>query len=803
MSDRRTFVGGSFAMLGLGLGGDLGAVLDALAAPARGAGAPDLPPPARPFPLGRVTLGDGPFRQAQARALRGLVAHYEPDRLLAGFRREAGLAPRAPRYDGWEARGIAGHSLGHYLSARALAWIVTGEPAHRDAVRYVVGELAAVQAAHGDGYLGAFPDGRRVFEQEIARGDVRSQGFDLNGLWVPLYTHHKVLAGLRDAHRLAGDRRALDVARRFADWLHGILMPLDDATMVRVMACEYGGLPEVLADLHVDTRDARYLALARRFGRDPVRAPLAEGRDALRGLHANTQIPKMIGAARLHAITGDPTERRVAEVFWDRVAHHHSYVTGSNSLGEHFGPPDQLAARLGSATAETCNVYNMLKLSAERFAWAPSADVAAYMERAMLNHSLASQHPETGHTLYFLSLAMGGHKRFDDPHAFTCCVGSGMEHHLLYGGFLYFHDDDGLYVNQFAASELRWPERGVTLRQETRFPDEQATELAWTVRRPTTLELRVRAPRWVDGDVRVLVNGAPVDVRPLPSGYLAVRRTWRTGDRVRVEFPFALRLERMPDDANRVAVLHGPLVLAGDLGPVPPASADPVDVPVAGDVPVLIARDRPATDWLAPVADAPSTFRTVGVGAPRDVTLRPFFRVADQRYSVYWDLFTAEGWRERRAAYAAERAAAAALAARTVDAMQPGAMQPERDHDFQGERSEAGEVNDRKFRHAYPGGWFSFALAVAPDAPMELVATYWGDEQTERVFDVLVDGTRVGTQRLLHDVGARFFTVTYPIPEALTRGRSRVTVRLQAHPGRMAGGLFGLRTARRPADGSR
>lgn len=746
---------------------------------------------ARSFPLEQVTLLDGPFKQAKDRAVASLVRFYEPDRLLAGFRREAGLAPKAAPYGGWEARGIAGHSLGHYLSALSLAWAVTGDARFRTTAHYVVGELAAVQAAHGDGYLGAFPDGKRVFEAEIARGDIRSQGFDLNGLWVPLYTHHKVLAGLRDAYRLTGSREALAAERRFADWLYGILMPLTDEQMRRVMACEYGGLPEVLVDLHEDTRDARYLALAQRFASDPVAGPLAGSRDSLRGLHANTQIPKMLGMARLHEATGRWRERKVAEFFWDRVANHHSYATGSNSLAEHFGPPDQLSGRLGPVTAETCNVYNMLKLSARLFEWSPFSRQADYMERAMLNHSLASQEPSTGHVLYFLSLAMGGRKTFDDPHAFTCCVGSGMEHHLLYGRYLYFHDADGIWVNQFAASEVRWPERGATLRQETRFPDEEATRLTWTVARPVELELRVRVPQWAERGVHVTVNGEAARVRHLPSGYVALRRTWRSGDVVRVELPFTLRLEAMPDDPNRVAVFHGPLVLAGELGPLDDPRAQDADY-----VPVLITGGRPAASWLSPVAGAAGSFRTSGVGEPRDVTLKPFFRVHDRRYSVYWDLFTAEEWKARKAEYEAERRAMERLARRTVDAMQPGEMQPERDHEFRGERSEAGEVYARKFRHAFPGGWFSYELAVLPDAPMELVATYWGDENNERVFDVLVDGERIATQKLLHDRGPQFFQVAYRIPPELTRGKRRVTVRFQTHPDRMAGGLFGLRMAR-------
>jgi hypothetical protein len=444
----------------------------------------------------------------------------------------------------------------------------------------------------------------------------------------------------------------------------------------------------------------------------------------------------------------------------------------------------------------------MLKLSARLFEWAPWSGQADYMERAMLNHSLAAQHPQTGHVLYFLSLAMGGRKTYDDPHAFTCCVGSGMEHHLLYGRYLYFHDADGLYVNQFAASEVRWPEQGVALRQETRFPDQQATRLVWTVARPTALELRVRVPRWAERGVTVTVNGASVPVRQLPTGYVAVHRTWRTGDRVDVAFPFTLRLEATPDDPTRVAVFHGPLALAGDLGALVEGSPDAARAETPDEVPVLLTGDRPAAAWLTPVAGEPNAFRTTGVGEPRDVVLRPFFRTHDRRYTVYWDVFTRERWAARRAEYAAARAAAERLMRRTVALMQPGAMQDERDHEFRGERSEAGEVYGRKFRHAFAGGWFAYELPVDPDRPVELLATYWGDESSERVFDVLVDGERVATQRLLHDRGPRFFDVAYAIPERLTRGKRRVTVRFQTHPERMAGGLFGLRVARRPTEES-
>ena len=759
-----------------------------LTATALGAGVQDVVPlQARPFELKDVRLLEGPFKHAQDLQQQWLL-ELEPDRLLAWFRKEAGLEPKAPVYGGWESRGVAGHCLGHYLTGCALMVQSTGDDRFRRRVDYIVDELAACQEANGNGYVAAIPEGKRVFA-EVARGEIRSAGFDLNGSWVPFYTLHKLFAGLIDAYRLCGNEQALAVNKKLADWLDKTLSGLDHDQMQRILACEHGGMNEVLADLYADTGDERYLKLSRRFHHEFVLDPLTQQVDRLNGLHANTQIPKLVGLARRYELTGDENDRKAATFFWDRVVNHHSYCTGGHCINEHFGPPDTLNDRLGVNTTETCNVYNMLKLTRHLFMWEADAQVADFYERALYNHILSSHHPGDGRVIYNLTLEMGGYKRYQTKFdSFTCCVGTGMENHAKYGANIYFHTDEKLYVNLFTASELNWQAQGLKLRQETRFPDEPSTTLTIACKEPVELALCIRHPYWIKEGFGITVNGRPVSAASTPSSYAVVRRTWKDGDRIDVKLPMSLRLESMPDNPNRVAVLYGPIVLAGDLGLVDNPAATHPDF-----VPVLLTEGRPVDEWMEPVSEQPCVFRTQDVGRPHDVTMKPFFRTHERRYSIFWDLFTEAQWRARQAEYQAERERRRQMELATVDFFQPGEMQPERDHNLQGQRTEAGDAMGRKWRHAVDGGWFSFAMKVLPDEPMQLVCTFWGDDAGGRTFDILIDGKKLVTQMLEHNKPGTFYDETYPIPAALTQGKSRVTVRFQAHPGRTAGGLFGAR----------
>ena len=739
---------------------------------------------AAPFPLSSVRLLDGPFKDVMERDMAYLLL-LEPDRLLSWFRKEAGLESKGEVYGGWETQGVAGHSLGHYLSACSLAWASSGDERFSERVDYIVDELAACQAANGNGYVGAIPNGKEAFAA-LERGELDVKPFELNGIWVPWYTEHKVMAGLLDAHRYTGNRRALAVARGLADWAEAITKGLDDAQFQYMLACEHGGINESLAELYARTSDGRYLDLSRRFHHQAVLDPLSQGIDGLPGLHANTQIPKIIGVARRYELTGAIEDYAIATFFWDRVVQHHSYATGGHSEREHFGPPDELSERLGTDTTETCNTYNMLKLTKHLFCWEAACEKADFYERALYNHILGSQNPEDGMMCYFLPLKPGHFKTYSTPFdSFWCCTGTGMENHVRYGEAIYFHGDDSLYANLFIASELTWKETGVMVRQETDFPESGTTRLHFSCEKPVEMTLYLRSPGWAAGLPTARVNDEKCTYSAHPGGYIAIRRVWHDGDVVDYSIPMSLRLDPMPDNPDRAAILYGPIVLAAGLGAI--------DGPEP-QIPALVSESRDPDAWIEPVTGQPLAFRTQGVGRPHDVELTPFYAMHGQRYNVYWDFVSEEEWSQREAKRAAEEARREELNARTVDSVEIGDEASEEAHKLKGKGMASGPHLGKTWRHAHDG-WFSYEVKVLPDATVELLCTYWGSD-VNRAFDVLVDGTKVATQRLDNDKPGEFIDVAYPLPRKMTRGKTSINVTFKAHPGNTAGGVFGLRILR-------
>ncbi len=742
---------------------------------------------ALPFSLTDVKLLEGPFLHATELNVNTLLG-YKPDRLLAKFYIEAGMKPKAEHYMGWENEMLAGHSLGHYLSACSMMYQTTGDDRFLERINYIVEELGSLQEADGDGYIGAFTNGKKIFEEEVAKGNIRSQGFDLNGIWSPFYTHHKVLAGLRDAYQLCGNQKALEVEKRFSGWIEGIVTPLNDGQVQNMLRCEYGGISETFADLYADTNDEKYLTLAEIFYQKSFLDSLKAGKDVLPGKHANTNIPKLIALSRIYELAGDVSSRKASEFFWDRVVNHHSYVTGGNCNNEYFGPADKLRNRLGEGTTESCNVYNMLKLSEHLFTWEGSPEVADFYERALFNHILATQNPVNGHVVYNLSLDMGGFKEFQDPEWFTCCIGTGMENHSKYGRNIYYHSDNELYIFQYIASELAWKDKGLKIVQRTDYPGEQGSTLEFTCENPASLAVKVRYPSWAENGIEVLVNGKGKRVRQDPGSFVTIERKWKTGDILEVKLPFSLRLELMPDDSSRVAVMYGPLVLAGDLGPLTDsASKDPMYVPV------LMTENRDPSAWLMPVEGKLNTFMTVKTGRPRDVEMKPFYTIYDRRYSVYWDLFNESGWNAREAEYKAELERINKIKEATIDFIQPGEMQPERDHNFKGEKTTPGRFKERPNRESR-SGWFSFDMKINPGVPLALIVEYWGGFPGAKTFDILINDIVIATENISGKKDGQFINIQYEIPEGITRGRSGVTVKFLAHPGNMAGPVFGVRT---------
>jgi DUF1680 family protein len=753
------------------------------AAAARGA----LPARAQSLPLADVRLTSSPFRNAVDVNLRYLLS-LDADRLLHNFHTGAGLEPKAPVYGGWEANTIAGHTLGHYLSAMALLHAQTGEEEPRRRALYVVGELSAIQKVRG-GYVGALTrkrkdgkvvDGQEIFT-EIARGEIASSDFDLNGSWSPLYTVHKLFAGLLDVHRLCGNADALAVAIGLGGYFEKVFAALDDINLQKVLACEYGGLNESFAELHARTGEARWLALAERLHDTRVLDPLARREDRLANIHSNTQVPKLVGLARLHELNGKPEPAVAARFFWERVTGHHSYVIGGNSDREYFFEPDAISKHITEQTCEHCNSYNMLRLTRHLFAWRPDGALFDYFERTHFNHVLAQQHPATGMFAYMMPLMSGAAREFSKPtEDFWCCVGSGMESHAKHGESIYWEGDGTLLVNLYIPSRAHWRTRGAQLVLDTGYPFAgEATLRLERLAKTGRFAIALRVPAWAAG-AAVSVNGKPVEaVRE--SGYAIVTRRWKAGDSISINLPLALRIEATPDDPDTIAVLRGPLVLAADLG----AGASDL----TSFAPALVGRDVLA--GFSTIPDSPASYTVPeGVARPGALRFAPFFGLYERRTAVYFRRFTEESWKAEQAAFGAAQRKQRDLAARSVDVVHLGEMQPERDHKLASEISFPVSYRGLKGRDARSGGYFEFDLAVKPGVSLQ--ATYWGDERP-REFEIQLDGQTLTRQHLDHDHPGSFFDVVYPIPEALIRGKSSVRVRFVPLPRNTAGPVFGVR----------
>jgi len=742
-----------------------------------------------PFALNSVRLLDGPFKDAMQRDREYLLS-LEPDRLLHTFRLTAGLPTTAKPYGGWESPGgeLRGHSMGHYLSACALMVASTGDEKLQANITYIVAELAKCQAAlpgkgFHPGFLSAYP------ESFFDRVDACQR------VWAPYYTLHKIMAGLLDAHQQCGNQQALDVLVKMADWLKFRIDRLSVDQQQKALNEEHGGMVEVLANLYAITGHPDHLKLARAFEHHAIWDPLEQGEDRLDGKHANTQIPKIIGAAREYEVTGEERFRKIAGFFWDRVALHRSYVIGGHSDNEHFFPIDQFGKHLAVNTCETCNTYNMLKLTRHLFAWEPSGTFMDFYERALYNHILASQDPEKGMFVYFPALKPGHFKTYSTPdNSFWCCVGTGMENHAKYADTIYYHDARTLYVNLFIPSELTWKEQGLVVRQETKFPEGDTTQLTLKCAQPIALALKIRYPAWAQDGLTVAVNGKEEKVDGAPGSYVTVQRQWQDGDRMDVRIPMRLHLEELPGNPDTVAVLYGPIVLAGGLGtegmpnPYARGQTDYNSVP-SPEVPTFTGDAKSLLGNIQPVAGEPLTFQTKGIGRPRDVTLIPFYRMHHQRYSVYWKFFSEAALQARQAELAAAEAQRKAQEARLVDSVGVGEEQSERDHKLQGAATNSGEHAGRKWRDARD--WFSYELKVPSQQECVLACTFWGGDAGARTFDLLVDGQKIATQTLYKNKPGEFFDVEYKIPQELLTGKTKVTVKVQAHEGAIAGGIFG------------
>ncbi|HXX02472.1 MAG TPA: beta-L-arabinofuranosidase domain-containing protein [Candidatus Acidoferrales bacterium] len=587
-----------------------------------------VPWKARPFPMKQVKLGDGPCRVA-TEADRRYLHSLPPDRLLHTFRSNAGLPSSAQPLGGWEAPDceLRGHYAGgHYLSACALMYASTGDEDLKNNASLVVSELGRCQAALKSGYLSAFPI--EFFDRLRERERV----------WAPFYTIHKIMAGLLDMYVYCGDEQALDMVQKMAGWVAGYTGSLSYEHMQRVLGTEFGGMGEVLSNLYAVTGKEYYLHVAQRFDKKQFFDPLAAHRDELKGLHVNTHIPQVIAAARYYELTGDRRYRDIAEYFWDEVVSERSYCTGGTSNGESWNTdPGKLSTELSTNTTECCCAYNMMKLTRHLFGWSPDARFMDYYERALFNHRLGTINPEDGTMMYYLPLAAGYWKTFGKPFdSLWCCTGTGSEEYAKLTDTIYFHDDDSLYVNLYIDSQLEWPEKGLGVKQSTRFPEEPGTTLAITGKGPTQLAINLRIPYWATGG-SVKINGEALPAFSSPSSYLTLNRVWKPGDKIQLSLPMRLHIDSMPDDATEQAAMYGPLVLAGRFEAVTREMTYGDLEPKPGNqrkVANITADPKEPTAWIEPDARQPLTFHTVGQAETS--TLVPLYQVIHERYAVYW-----------------------------------------------------------------------------------------------------------------------------------------------------------------------
>jgi len=607
----------------------------------------EAPVEAYPFDLGQVKLLPSQFERAMKINQKYLL-DLDADRMLWPYHERAGFPTKGERYGGWELKDIVGQTTGHYMSALSLMYASSGDKRFKERVDYIVSEIAKAQQKHGDGYTGPV---RTEVWKNIFSGDLKAHKWGVGGGYVPWYVIHKTFAGLIDAYIHTDNKQALEVVIKLADWAKKGTDNLDEAQFQDMLRAEHGGMSESLAHLYAITGNKDYLTLAQRFDHKEILDPLKKKEDKLAGYHVNTQLPKILSAARLYELTGDQRYRTAVEFLWDRVVNTRSMAPGGVDLREHFYEAGEESAHLAWNSSETCSVYNMLKLTRSVFSWNPSAATMDYYERALYNQILGSQDPDSGGMTYFYCLKPGHFKIYSTPFdAMWCCVGSGIENHSKYADTIYSHNADTLWVNLFIPSLLDWQEKDLRVRMETKFPADETIHLTVYTKNSQELDLKVRVPYWATQGAEVTINGEKQDVKTTPESYLTLSRQWNDGDKIAVRLPMSPHLRPARDKANLITIMYGPVVLAGELGtkgmpndvsPSQAAHSGAMDPPV----PVLLvdANEDPSS-WVKRVPGEPLRFETVGAGKPNDVTLIPLADLHHQRYTVYWETMAPGDW---------------------------------------------------------------------------------------------------------------------------------------------------------------
>lgn len=764
------------------------------------------------FPLQDVKLLDGPFKHARDLNIQTLL-EYDVDRLLAPFRKEAGLVPKAELYPNWA--GLDGHVGGHYLSAMAINYAATGNAECYRRMNYMISELKTCQDASdknnpdwGKGYLGGAPNSKEVWST-LQKGDLAAY----RSAWAIWYNLHKMYAGLRDAWVYAGNEEAWNIFLKFCDWGIHITSALNDSQMQAMLDTEHGGMNEIYADAYQMTGDEKYLHAAKRFSHRMLLDAMAADTDNLNNKHANTQVPKAIGFQRIAELTNDLYYARAATFFWETVSETRSLAFGGNSRREFFPAVSSCTDFVHDVEGpETCNSYNMMKLTEDLFRVNPLAKYADYYERTLYNHILSSQHPGHGGYVYFTPARPRHYRVYSAPNqAMWCCVGTGMENHSKYNQLIYTRRSDSLFLNLFIASELNWSEKGLKIQQLSKFPFEEQTKIK-VIEGASQFKLMVRHPSWVaDGEMKISVNGEAVKFESHPSSYIAIDRMWNAGDEVLILLPMHTTIEHMPNVPDYLALLHGPVLLGAKTGKedLKGLIADdsrwgqiPGGQRLALDKAPIIIEDQQEdiTAKLVPVAGKPLSFLAPDLKMinPTHVEFEPFFMIHDARYMMYWMALSSSQYRSYLDSLSILEKEKLEIQDRTIDFVACGEQQPEADHAIKSSGSSSGNHLNEFWRDARNEGYFSYVMASGSETGLCLIVRYWGAEWGKRKFDIFIDDKKLISEDNTGKWNQSMFQETvYDLPEIMLRGKDELRVKFQALPGNTAGAVYNIRLARK------
>lgn len=762
------------------------------------------------FPLGDITLLDGPLKHARDLNVQVLLK-YDCDRMLAPYRKEAGLQPRKPSYPNWD--GLDGHVGGHYLSALAIN-AATGNEECRKRMEYMISELQLVLDANNQrpetwchNYIGGVPNSAKMWTA-FSKGDFGPYF----GTWAPFYNIHKMYAGLRDAWLYCGNEQAKNLFLKFCDWAVDITRDLNDEQMEKMLGNEHGGMNEVLADAYAITGEQKYLDSARRFSHRMLLVPLENGKDCLDNMHANTQIPKVIGYQRIAELAHDVQYHNASEYFWEIVTRQRSLALGGNSRREHFPTKETCIDYINDIDGpESCNTYNMLKLTEDLNRVKPDGMYGDFYETAMFNHILSAQHPQHGGYVYFTPARPRHYRNYSAPNeAMWCCVGTGMEDHGKYGQFVWTHEkgvkaeNDALYVNLFVASELNWKDRKMVIRQQTAFPYAE-TSVVEVAKGKGTFILKVRKPSWCDN---FTVTGVGFDADSYEeNGFVCIKRKWKKGDQVKISMPMHVYIKPMINVPQYVAIMYGPILLGMKTGKEDMRSLIADDSrfgqyasgkKLALDkAPILLPKhlDDIAKD-LKPIPGKPLHFKlATHMENAIEGELQPFFEIHDSRYMMYWLALGENEYKAYMQKLADEEKARQTLEARTVDKVNPGEQQPETDHRMETDDSNKGNTEGIFFRDAKDGHYFSYLMQTKGEANLSLQLKFWGqDEWRTSEFDIYVNDKLLCSVNNSHRWRTtQFKTVDYAIPSEFVKGKKEVRVKFVAHKGKQVGQIYGVR----------